>query len=254
MTPAFVAATTHMLPSLPLETVPTGVALACAFGPLRAFGGIVFIDGAQFFPTFFFSRRMVMAEFESLCAKAAADILAGSLKEADDVSQVGEASWKVLSRINAAGLLTIDSQAGLDKTERAYVCGVMPVDEARQFTQRMNMAGDFVALVLEPTTFFGGTVPVTRTARPYNHFVKDKPVVSRSDEFRAVTRIPVYMEKSGHAFVIRNSGVKKPSDHRMVYAFDPRWGRPGHGKGGVFGAVVECLKDRVSKKKMSHDE
>lgn len=50
-----------------------------------------------------------MAEFKDLCAKAAKAILAGSLKEDDDVSQVGEASWKLLSQINAAGLLTCDS-------------------------------------------------------------------------------------------------------------------------------------------------
>jgi hypothetical protein len=40
LTPLAVAATTHLLPSLPLATVPTGVALACASGPLRALGGM----------------------------------------------------------------------------------------------------------------------------------------------------------------------------------------------------------------------
>lgn len=88
-------------------------------------------------------------------------------------------------------------------------------------------------------------MPLTRTPRPYSQFVKNNPAVSKSDKFRAVTRAPLYMEKSAHAHVIRGTGVKKPSGYRMVYAFDPRWGRLGYKKGGVFGAVIKCLKDRV---------
>lgn len=185
---------------------------------------------------------IVMAEFEDLCVEAAADILAGSLVEAEGMSQVGEASWALLSAINAEGLLTNDSQAGLDPDERAYVMGVMPALEAVDFAQRMNMVGDFVALCLESTDIFHGGLPVTRVSAPYGDLVQDRRT-SMSDVYRAKTRIPVYMDEDGHEFEITGTGLESPELYRLVAVFDPKWGRPGYGEGGLFGAVLECLKD-----------
>jgi hypothetical protein len=186
-----------------------------------------------------------MTEFDDLCVQASADILAGSLEDEPQYSQVGEASWKLLSAINAAGMLTEDSQAGLDPDERAYVMGVMPTSDAIEFAQRMNMVGDFVALCLESTDFFHGGLPVTRKSPPYDDdFYKDRKS-SNSDKYRATTRIPVYMDEGGHEFTIRETGLSSPGLYRLVAVFDPKWGRPGYEEGNLFGAVLECLKDRV---------
>lgn len=186
-----------------------------------------------------------MTEFEELCIQASADILAGSLKDEPQFSQVGEASWELLSAINAAGLLTEDSQAGEDPDERAYVMGVMPTSDAISFAQRMNMVGDFVALCLESTDFFHGGLPVTRKPPPYDHEFYDDRRTSGTDKYRAKTRIPVYMDEGGHEFTILETGLSEPELYRLVAVFDPKWGRPGYEEGNLFGAVLECLKDRV---------
>lgn len=185
-----------------------------------------------------------MTEFEDLCVRAAADILAGSLESEPQYSQVGEASWELLSAINAAGFLTDDSQSGLDPDERAYVTGVMPTAVADEFSQRMNMVGDFVALTLESTDRFGNGVPVTRSSAPYGEFFEDRQT-SGADKYRAQTRIPVYMDEGGHEFTILETGLSSPELYRLVAVFDPKWGKPGYEDGNLFGAVLECLKDRV---------
>jgi hypothetical protein len=178
-----------------------------------------------------------MTELEELCVRASADILAGSLKEEPQYSQVGEASWELLSAINAAGFLT-------DPDERAYVTGVMPTAAADEFSQRMNMVGDFVALTLESTDRFGNGIPVTRSSAPYGEFFEDRQT-SGADKYRAQTRIPVYMDEGGHEFTILETGLSVPELYRLVAVFDPKWGRPGYEEGNLFGAVLECLNDRA---------
>jgi hypothetical protein len=191
-----------------------------------------------------------MTEFEDLCVQASADILAGSLEDEPHFSQVGEASWALLSAINAAGFLTDDSQSGEDPDERAYVTGVMPTAAADEFSQRMNMVGDFVALTLESGERFGNGIPVTRSSAPYGEFFEDRQT-SGVDRYRAQTRIPVYMCQRSHEFEIMQTGLASPQKYRLVAVFDPKWGRPGYEDGNLFGAVLECLKDTTIK---SRDE
>jgi hypothetical protein len=186
-----------------------------------------------------------MTEFEDLCAQAAVDILGGSLKLEECFSQVGEASWRHLSEINALGMLTTDSQAGLDPNERAYVCGIMPVEEAREFAERLNMAGVFVAIAMEPTNIFWPAIPMTRATAPYGEFFDDRKT-SKSDQYRAQTRIPVYMDGDCHEQQIVEAGLEGDAwEYRLVQAFDARWGVPGYEPGNLFDAVIAALKDRT---------
>lgn len=165
------------------------------------------------------------ARFAQRCAKAARDIRGGSLKGAPDASQVGERSWEDLARINDAGLLTFDSQAGASDTERAYVDGVMPMPAAARFVDALNRAGRFVGIVLEPSgDTFGGRIPLTRTR----------------DGAKTATAVPVYMEDHQYRFLFP---FKTASDRfKIVVCFDPCWGAPGYSPRGLFREVHRQLR------------
>jgi hypothetical protein len=106
----------------------------------------------------------------------------------------------VLAAINDLGCVTIDSQEGKSKTERAYVDGFMSRPHAIAFVDSFNMRTNMVALALLPSGAAAGAM-----ARP-RHF-RSAVVVTRDTGSRggaaaaAVTRLPLYPDPEEYMFL-----------------------------------------------------
>lgn len=171
-------------------------------------------------------------EFWDVARRTSEMIAAGGLKADPMASQTGEAAWPLLAEINAAGMLTNDSQPG-ETDERAYVAGFLP-DEATaiRFVDYVNMHTDKVALILPG-------LPQWRS-RPIT--------VTRAPGGKSESRIPLGLEDHSIRFERKTSGLDGDADGILVvYVFDPVWERNAvRGRDALFPQVLHALRETVS--------
>jgi hypothetical protein len=191
-------------------------------------------------------RGRIPGQFDEVVATAAKDIASGSLFDAVG-SQVGERSWRQLADINKYGMLTTDSQAGETQDERAYVCGIMPTEEAELFAARLNVQSRYVAFCVHHSdghTSGWETIPVT-TISPsqYKGTLPEPPQISKSDTLRFHTHLGMHEDSQVDDEIQDKNLSGTREEYRLVQCFDPVWGRPGHSESGLFEAMIKSLLD-----------
>lgn len=182
--------------------------------------------------------------FTSRLVEAAASIRTGGLILDEQYSQTHSSVHEWLAKMNDAGLLTFDSQSGDYTTERAYVSGIMPVDAARAFSERVNVTTDYISMVIH------GVDPRT----PWETVAVTRKEGKRSGDWVSFTRFPLYMDRDSYAFEVRNAlRLNKRSAtcidrYAIVECIDPKWGRFAttgkRGTTGLYPSVVRALTEK----------
>lgn len=153
----------------------------------------------------------------------------GGLRQPKGASQSPETMWNSLVEVNELGIITIDSQPGSDRTERAYIHGFMMEAHALRYIQALNSGSDMVALLI----------------RPVKEWMPSTVVVTRTKTHEGGTRIPLYMGPETYDHLKTEfggqgtgAGLDKSVKAVLVCTFDPRWGRLAMKKGGL----IQCMK------------
>ena len=159
---------------------------------------------------------------------AAEAIGKGGLRDTPSASQVARESWSLLADMNAAGMLTFDSQdapPGAEQ-ERPYVMGFMATEQAAVFVDALNRHTDKIATVIHPCRRYEclGRITLTK-AEDGSH-----------------TWLPLYMSLADHRFQRKEAGLRPSAAVTMVACLDARWGRCAWKRGGLFRDVVMHLR------------
>lgn len=168
----------------------------------------------------------------------------------------------ILSKINAAGLVTMDSQMGLKSDyvsvvekgfvgvmwQRAYVSGFMARESAAAFAERLDLVGGIAIKVCEHASkepsdkVFRAAykIPVTRFS-------------TRDGAFAASTHMPMIPNTFAYDWMnlLPETGLR--SDRRamqlvapsvvQVYIVDMQWGRPMW----LYNEILKALRSRASR-------
>lgn len=185
-----------------------------------------------------------MAPFDERCRAAAEWIRGGGLVDPDPMnSQVAADLHGVLADINALGFVTIDSQEGGDKWERAYVNGFMRGEDATAFIERFNCTTDCLAIKLLPTHLTRRALqdltsqaadPIMRSYIPVTRMSKGAP--------RSVTRTPLYMPTPEHRFLQTHAGIDATERVVLVVCIDMTWGHRATARAGLLVQVRKALR------------
>lgn len=162
----------------------------------------------------------------------------------------------VLSRINALGFVTVDSQAGVKDDgpihwQRAYISGFVPRSLAKDFVTQMNLRNSVVAL-----------------AFPHG---EEQPACGRTFAWRRMPRLPLTLEARHETCTSHPLAVAQPfrsmwramlpelglagdrrsmeavaADAVQVFVTDTVWGR----RAALFRAACECLEHSRARRGM----
>jgi hypothetical protein len=185
-------------------------------------------------------------KFREACAAAAAKLgeesFAAKIKEEDPLMVK---YLPLLQKINKAGFLTTNSQAGhrskgkhyqtgkpYELIERAYLEGFMVESEAAKFIKAMGIDTDKNA-IFRPVC--GGSadlppeldIPLTLVKRDSGISVETHSTVGLPQEWSDSFKKMVHLNKSEKVV--------------FIFCWDTRWGRMAGGKKGLFTQVLECL-------------
>lgn len=209
--------------------------------------------------------------FQKKCREAARNIRRGSLRTIqEDYSMIPESFHPLLAEMNGLGMLTFDSQAGEDVSQRAYISSVMPSERARRFSELMNLNSDFVCIVCDPIAFscksdelIRENVPVTRAFINSHETNKQNKGKRVKGHWVSDTRFPYYLSKDEYDFII-SQALGRPfqacsENLRIVECIDPKWGRCAASnveksetmeqEQRLFQMVIKCLQLQNSFKK-----
>lgn len=151
----------------------------------------------------------------------------------------------LLQKINKAGFLTTNSQAGhrskgkhyqtgkpYELTERAYLEGFMLEADAAKFIKAMGIQTDKNA-IFRP-------VCASETDLPPE---LDIPltIVKRGSEISVETHSTVGLPKEWSDSFKKMVHLNKSEKVVFIFCWDTHWGRGAAGKNGLFTQVLECL-------------
>lgn len=194
------------------------------------------------------SKKTLLTAFQQKCETAARAIREGALVEDEpDVSMTSVEAHGLLADMNAAGMLTFDSQSADNgkADERAYVSAVMPETKARLLSKRLNLNSNFVSFVIQPVE--SGVPRESITVTRQKHAT---PTGKRNSQKKwdSCTRFPLYMSYGEYAFVLQDAtGPRFDEDDilrlRIVECIDPVWGRPAFGAAdSLYPTIVGCAR------------
>jgi hypothetical protein len=141
------------------------------------------------------------------------------------------------------GFITCDSQPGLVDTlsqkQRAYIAGYMLKERAYLVCYWINMYTDFVAFITveTPREYKDPGIVVTHSKCKNIKSITgiNSPIVNTHDLSLKLT-----LTSSDSRFYERDTRVTK--NFVEINIFDPKYGRVAFKKGGLWLAVIKCLK------------
>lgn len=152
----------------------------------------------------------------------------------------------LLQKINKAGFLTVNSQAGhrskgkqyqtgkpYELVERAYLVGFMLEEDAAKFIKAMSIQTDKNAIFLP----VGASVEEIPSALDIPLTIV-KMGSSITVETHVAAALPKEMSDSFKKMVHLNKSEKAV----YILCWDTHWGRSAAGKNGLFTQVLECLR------------
>ena len=183
-------------------------------------------------------------KFREACAAAVANLgeesFAAKIKE-EDPSMVKY--LPLLQKINKAGFLTTNSQAGhrskgkqyqtgkpYELIERAYLEGFMLEADAAKFIKAMGIETDKNA-IFRPV---GASADLPELDIPLTLVKRDSGI---SVETHSTVGLPQEWSDSFKKMVHLNKSEKVV----FIFCWDTQWGRAAAGKNGLFTNVLQCL-------------
>ena len=152
----------------------------------------------------------------------------------------------LLQKINKAGFLTTNSQAGhhskgkhfqtgkpYELTERAYLEGFMLVADAEKFIKAMGIHTDKNAIFR----------PVCKSATELQPEL-DIPltIVKRGENISVETHITVGLPENWSDLFKKMVNLNKSEKVVFISCWDTNWGRSAAEKNGLFIQVLECMQ------------
>jgi len=186
-------------------------------------------------------------KFREACA--AAVIMFGKDSFAEKIKEEDPLMVKylpLLQKINKAGFLTINSQAGhhskgkhyqtgkpYELTERAYLIGFMLEKDAAKFIKAMAIQTDKNAIFL----------PVAASVDELSSDL-DIPltIVKRGVDISIETHITAALPKELSDSFKKIVHLNKSEKVVYILCWDINWGRSAAGKNGLFTQVLECMQ------------
>lgn len=151
----------------------------------------------------------------------------------------------LLQKINKAGFLTTNSQAGhrskgkqyqtgkpYELTERAYLLGFMLEEEAEKFIKTIGIETDKNAIF----------IPVGASADDLPSAL-DIPltIVKKGSTISVDTHVATALPKEWSDSFKKMVHLNKSEKVVYILCWDTKWGRQAAGKNGLFTKVLECL-------------
>ncbi len=219
-------------------------------------------------------------KFSDACLNTADYLASEEFKTREDAHGTNKGKFvPLLIEINELEYLTFDSQEGFvgiptqgkykgkkTMSERAYVCGFMEEERARDFCMNLNGTTDKVALIV-CSSLNESEIPVTISHIPPNKtkgFIDEIPKSERKaykkelerrdknrkhewdvQRFTRETRLTTTMEEKYIEFEWENATKLKKKHmkgHSMIICFDPTWNRRSDKKGGLLPDIIKSLE------------